>query len=118
MTLACRFGEDLDSEVISRAFSALESCDLFVTIGTSSIVWPAAGFAAKVRFIGICCILCPSLICIPVESERVGLGMSAVAREDEQAAKVSKHFACGCLSGPHSSTGACSGKQTGMVAGG
>lgn len=46
--LVCRFGESLDSEVLSSAYSALKSCDLFMTIGTSSVVHPAAGFAAQV----------------------------------------------------------------------
>lgn len=46
--LVCRFGESLDSEVLSSAYSALKSCDLFMTIGTSSVVHPAAGFAARV----------------------------------------------------------------------
>lgn len=46
--LACRFGESLDGEVLSSAYSALQSCDLFMTIGTSSVVHPAAGFAAQV----------------------------------------------------------------------
>lgn len=43
-----RFGEGLDSEVMSSAYEALESCDLFMTIGTSSVVYPAAGFAQQV----------------------------------------------------------------------
>ena len=46
-----RFGEGLDGDVLSSAHSALESCDLFVTVGTSSVVYPAAGFAARVH----CC---------------------------------------------------------------
>lgn len=63
--LACRFGESLDSEVLSSAYSALQSCDLFMTIGTSSVVHPAAGFAAQVRYIlhssnlGPCAFLSP-----------------------------------------------------------
>lgn len=64
--LACRFGEDLDGEVLSKAFSALESCDLFVTIGTSSVVYPAAGFAAKVHSINHLLRPVPSSICSPV----------------------------------------------------
>ena len=64
--LACRFGEELDSEVIGKAYSALESCDLFVTIGTSSVVYPAAGFAAKVHSLNHSLRTLPSCICSPV----------------------------------------------------
>ena len=28
---------------------ALDDCDLFITVGTSSAVYPAAGFASQVR---------------------------------------------------------------------
>ena len=49
----CRFGENLDGEVVSSAEEALETCDLFMTIGTSSVVYPAAGFAAQVRSSGL-----------------------------------------------------------------
>lgn len=48
VAVSCRFGEGLDEEVLTKAQAALNSCDLFVTIGTSSVVYPAAGFAAKV----------------------------------------------------------------------
>jgi NAD-dependent deacetylase len=37
------FGEMLDPAVIARASAAL-SCDVFLSIGTSSVVYPAAGF--------------------------------------------------------------------------
>ncbi|KAL3161090.1 NAD-dependent protein deacylase sirtuin-5, mitochondrial [Trebouxia sp. C0009 RCD-2024] len=47
------FGEGLDEEVLASAHSALVSCDLFITIGTSSVVYPAAGFAAKVARRGV-----------------------------------------------------------------
>ena len=38
------FGEALPEEAVSRAMSALESCELFMSIGTSAQVYPAAGF--------------------------------------------------------------------------
>ena len=44
------FGEmpfDMD-----RIFSALEVCDLFVSVGTSGSVYPAAGFVQEVRVAG------------------------------------------------------------------
>ncbi len=43
-----RFGEGLDPDVLGEAAKALQTCDLFMTIGTSSVVYPAAGFAAQV----------------------------------------------------------------------
>jgi NAD-dependent deacetylase len=42
------FGEALDPSVVRRASAAAE-CDLFITIGTSAIVYPAAGFIAAAK---------------------------------------------------------------------
>lgn len=39
------FGESLPEETIGRAIAALEACDLFLSIGTSALVYPAAGFS-------------------------------------------------------------------------
>ncbi len=36
---------------MDRIFSALEICDLFVSIGTSGSVYPAAGFVQEVRMV-------------------------------------------------------------------
>ena len=38
------FGESLDAKVLEKAAEALSSCDLFVSIGTSSVVQPSASF--------------------------------------------------------------------------
>ena len=38
------FGDMLDQYVMSAAIAAIRSCDLFVSIGTSGVVYPAAGF--------------------------------------------------------------------------
>jgi NAD-dependent deacetylase len=38
------FGESLDAGDVERASHAV-SCDVFLTVGTSAIVYPAAGFA-------------------------------------------------------------------------
>jgi NAD-dependent deacetylase len=38
------FGEALREEIVSRAVAAIESCDLLLVIGTSGVVYPAAGF--------------------------------------------------------------------------
>ena len=46
--IACRFGEGLDPQVLDMADKAVATCDLFMSIGTSSVVYPAAGFVKKV----------------------------------------------------------------------
>ena len=38
------FGDSLNSEIFNRAHTVIEKADLFVSIGTSGMVWPAAGF--------------------------------------------------------------------------
>jgi len=50
------FGDMLDSLVMSQAARAIRSCDLFVSIGTSGVVWPAAGFPQAAREAGARCI--------------------------------------------------------------
>jgi NAD-dependent deacetylase len=42
------FGESLDPADVDRA-SQVASCDLFLTVGTSAVVYPAAGFARAAR---------------------------------------------------------------------
>ena len=37
---------------LGRIFAALEDCDLFVTVGSSGAVYPAAGFVSHLRTIG------------------------------------------------------------------
>lgn len=39
------FGETLPEDALQAAFDAARSCDLFFSVGTSSMVYPAAGFA-------------------------------------------------------------------------
>ncbi|MBC8479095.1 MAG: NAD-dependent deacylase [FCB group bacterium] len=43
------FGDSLDENILEEALGIMENCDLFISIGTSGQVWPAAGFpmAAK-----------------------------------------------------------------------
>jgi NAD-dependent deacetylase len=38
------FGDTLDQGVMSGAIAAIRHCELFVSIGTSGVVYPAAGF--------------------------------------------------------------------------
>jgi NAD-dependent deacetylase len=42
------FGETLETNVISQAWSATE-CDVFIAIGTSAVVYPAAGVIEQAR---------------------------------------------------------------------
>lgn len=42
------FGETLETDVVSQAWNAAK-CDIFFTIGTSSQVYPAAGFVEQAR---------------------------------------------------------------------
>ena len=42
------FGESLDPDIVDRASTAAD-CDVFFTIGTSAIVYPAAGFVDLAR---------------------------------------------------------------------
>lgn len=41
------FGEMLPAEAVERAERATAACDLFLSVGTSSVVYPAAGFAIQ-----------------------------------------------------------------------
>jgi NAD-dependent deacetylase len=38
------FGEALPEPALAAAFGALDTCDVFMSVGTSSVVYPAAGF--------------------------------------------------------------------------
>jgi NAD-dependent deacetylase len=41
---------------MGRIYGALETCDLFVSIGTSGAVYPAAGFVQEARSAGARCL--------------------------------------------------------------
>ncbi|RVE42433.1 hypothetical protein evm_012909 [Chilo suppressalis] len=41
------FGESLETEVLNKAEAAMESCDVCLVVGTSSVVYPAAMFAPQ-----------------------------------------------------------------------
>lgn len=49
------FNEALDPQVLEAAEVATASCDLFITAGTSAVVYPAAGWRACVCVAGIGC---------------------------------------------------------------
>ena len=42
------FGESLDPNIVDQATEAA-NCDVFITIGTSAVVYPAAGFIDVAR---------------------------------------------------------------------
>jgi NAD-dependent deacetylase len=50
------FGESLDPQVLSRGQEAAASCDLFLSAGTSSTVYPAAGLIELAHRAGACVI--------------------------------------------------------------
>jgi len=50
------FGDMLDQDVINDAHLVIARCDLFISIGTSGVVWPAAGFPKIAKGGGARCI--------------------------------------------------------------
>lgn len=46
------FGEPLSTDDLARCASALQACDVLLIIGTSGVVYPAAGFAAVAKEAG------------------------------------------------------------------
>jgi NAD-dependent deacetylase len=46
------FGEMLDAAHLKTAYDALASCDVLLVVGTSGLVYPAAGFAAEAKAAG------------------------------------------------------------------
>lgn len=50
------FGDRLDEAVMNQAILAIRTCDLFISIGTSAVVYPAAGFPKIAKEAGATCI--------------------------------------------------------------
>ena len=50
------FQDMLDEITVQNATEAIRECDLFISIGTSSVVWPAAGFPKLAKTSGAYCI--------------------------------------------------------------
>lgn len=50
------FNDMLNMKIINEATDVIEKCDLFVSIGTSGVVWPAAGFPYTAKSNGAYCI--------------------------------------------------------------
>jgi len=47
------FGEAIPEDALDRAFAAVADCDLFFSVGTSSLVYPAAGLAEQALEAGV-----------------------------------------------------------------
>lgn len=47
------FGEALEYKVLEKTDEVLEACDVCLLIGTSSVVYPAAGFAPSLADRGV-----------------------------------------------------------------
>jgi NAD-dependent deacetylase len=50
------FGENLDPQILTRAQDEAAACDLFLSVGTSSMVYPAAGLIELAHRAGACVI--------------------------------------------------------------
>ena len=50
------FQDMLNDNTILEATQAIASCDLFISIGTSAVVWPAAGYPKLAKTSGAFCI--------------------------------------------------------------
>ncbi len=59
------FGDMLNQQVIQKASNAIKNCDLFISIGTSGVVWPAARFPQEAKS--------NSAYCIEINPERTEL---------------------------------------------
>jgi len=50
------FQDMLNEETVQTATDIISSCDLFISIGTSAVVWPAAGYPSLAKNAGAFCI--------------------------------------------------------------
>ena len=50
------FEDSLDHKIMNRAAAVISDCDLFVSIGTSGLVWPAAGYINLAKNSGALCV--------------------------------------------------------------
>jgi len=47
------FGDPLKENIINQAVNLIQNCQVFISVGTSGLVWPAAGFPELARRAGI-----------------------------------------------------------------
>lgn len=50
------FSDMLNQDVLKQADEAISNCELFISIGTSGVVWPAAGYPQLAKSAGALCI--------------------------------------------------------------
>ncbi len=50
------FSDMLDPDTVRQADAAVSQCNLFISIGTSGVVWPAAGYPQLAKSTGALCI--------------------------------------------------------------
>ena len=50
------FQDMLNEKTVQRATDVISKCDLFISIGTSAVVWPAAGYPQLAKSMGAFCI--------------------------------------------------------------
>ncbi len=50
------FEDSLDHKIMNKAAAIISDCDLFVSIGTSGLVWPAAGYINLAKNSGALCV--------------------------------------------------------------
>ena len=46
----------LNEKTVQKATDVISKCDLFISIGTSAVVWPAAGYPKLAKSTGAFCI--------------------------------------------------------------
>src|SRR5690606_39403983 len=51
-TATVSFGQAMPEEPMRRAAALADTCDLFIAIGSSLVVWPAAGFPLRAKQAG------------------------------------------------------------------
>jgi NAD-dependent deacetylase len=56
-TATVSFGQSMPESAMRRAQELTESCDLFLAIGSSLVVWPAAGFPLAAKRNGACLVI-------------------------------------------------------------
>ena len=78
------FGDMLKPQIIQQASDVIQKCDLFITIGTSGVVWPAAGFPNEAISNGA--------NCIEINTERTELSYLFDEVIIDKASEIGKHM--------------------------
>jgi NAD-dependent deacetylase len=90
------FGETLATDILSKIYEAVETCDIFFAIGTSGLVYPAAGLLDGAKQHGAYTVVInpdpgtsgnAALFCKGKASEILGLLDSALRGKCEEGAK-------------------------------